>query len=721
MSLLRINKQRRFFLYSILLSMLILLSGCKHPVNNDSVDNPAVSDHTAATKSAPTPTISPSTAPQGAQSEVKEPAVSSIAEPTTTEIQPAEYSYLNDDGTNLADRINPPQGYTRVSSSSDELANFIRTFPLKAAGSEVLLYDGTPKANQSDHVAVFEMSLGDRDLQQCADSAIHMYAEYYWSIKAYDKIAFHLTNGFLMEYVKWRDGNRIKIDGNKVSWVKTAGQDDSYEEFLNYLNMVFAYAGTLSLATECDSILAEELRPGDLLLQGGSPGHCILVVDMAADSAGNPCYLLAQGYMPAQDFHVLKNPLHEEDPWYYASELSFPLTTPAWQFDEGSLVRWREFPLSGLSDEISDYSIASESIPAWSGTSVSVTEEPAQVTLLAVGDNLIHREVIASGRSKDGSLNYDHLYSNLKEEISKADLAIVNQETIFGGEKYGFSGYPRFNSPVQIGDALVNAGFDVVLHATNHTMDMGLKGVKNTMAYWKTKPEITVLGINETEDEADKVPIIVKNGIKIAMLNYTYGLNGISLPKDKPYLVNMLDKKKMKADIAYAEANADFTIVFPHWGTEYVYQATSMQKQLTKFFYEQGVDLVIGSHPHVIEPVEWIETEKGHKMLVYYSLGNFMSYQREAPRMLGAMAGITIVKDKNGTYINTADVTPIITHYENGPKDYHYAIYKLTDYTPKLAKLHGVSKIAEDGPLDYQQTLALARTVFGSWFVEKAK
>jgi poly-gamma-glutamate synthesis protein (capsule biosynthesis protein) len=257
----------------------------------------------------------------------------------------------------------------------------------------------------------------------------------------------------------------------------------------------------------------------------------------------------------------------------------------------------------------------------------------------------------------------------LKEEISEADIAIVNQETIFGGNKRGFSGYPRFNSPTQIGDALVNTGFDVILQATNHTMDMGLTGVENDLAYWKKKKGITILGINETKEAADQVPILTKNGIKIALLNYTYGLNGISLPKDMPYLVNMLDRKKMKADIAYAEANADFTIVFPHWGTEYVYQAASMQKTLTKFFYEQGVDLVIGSHPHVIEPVEWIKTEKDHKMLVYYSLGNFMSYQCEAPRMLGAMAGITIVKDKNGTYISNASVTPIITHYEIGPKD----------------------------------------------------
>ena len=343
----------------------------------------------------------------------------------------------------------------------------------------------------------------------------------------------------------------------------------------------------------------------------------------------------------------------------------------------------------------------------------------SQVTLLAVGDNLIHREVIASGKQPDGTYQYDFLYSNLKEEISAADIAVVNQETIFGGKEKGYSGYPKFNSPTEIGDALVDTGFDVVLQATNHAMDMGSEGIANTLAYWKDKPQITVLGINESKEASEKVTILEKNGIRIAMLNYTFSLNGIPLPKDKPYLVNMLDQEKMARDLQFANKNADFTIVYPHWGTEYVYKSIDMQKDLTKFFYEQGVDLVIGSHPHVIEPVEWIETEKGHRMLVYYSLGNFLSYQREAPRMLGAMAEVTIVKDETGTYIKDSSITPIVTHYENGPADYHYAIYKLKDYTPALAKIHGVSDLAEDGPMDYGKLVSLAKEVLGDWYSQK--
>jgi poly-gamma-glutamate synthesis protein (capsule biosynthesis protein) len=308
------------------------------------------------------------------------------------------------------------------------------------------------------------------------------------------------------------------------------------------------------------------------------------------------------------------------------------------------------------------------------------------------------------------------LYSNLKELISAADIAVINQETILGGDEFPYSGYPNFNSPTQIGDAVIKAGFDVVLHATNHTMDKGLEGVKNDINYWKLHPEITVLGINETEKEREQIPIIDKNGIKIAMLDYTYGLNGYHVPKNMPYLVNMLDKNAMRADIKKAKELSDFVIVFPHWGTEYVYQPTKSQKDLTEFLYEQGVDLVIGTHPHVLEPVELFDADKDRRMLVYYSLGNFISYQREAPRMLGGIATVTITKDENGTFISDAGIIPIVTHYEKGSADYNYGIYKLSDYNEELAKVHGILGLEEDGKFTYQATFDLAKQILGPWF-----
>lgn len=630
-------------------------------------------------------------------------------------------SILNEDGNTMDTRILAPAGYLRIPSVTGELTGYLRSLALKKAGSDILLYDGLPKSYQDGHVAIYDLDIGDRDLQQCADSIIRIYAEYYWSIDDYDKIAFHLTNGFLIEYTKWREGYRIVVDGNDVSWEKSATYDDSYETFRKYLTSVFAYAGTLSLSQECEPVSIEDMLPGDMFLAGGSPGHCVLIVDAAIDKSGNKCYLLAQGYMPAQDFHILKNPLHPDDPWYYTSEITYPFETPQWTFDEGSLVRWGDFKLNsaGTALEFANASTSDDllaDIPVLSENVITASEDSSSVNLLAVGDNLIHIQVINSGEQADGTYNFDHLYSNITDRISAADIAVINQETILGGDIFPYSGYPCFNSPMEIGDAVINAGFDVVLQATNHAMDMGYRGIENDLNYWKQHPQITVLGLNETEEDSELINIIEKNGIKIAMLNYTYSLNGYSLPEDKPYLVAMLDKEKMAEDIKLAKSQADFTIVYPHWGTEYVYEAVSLQEDLTEFYYEQGVDLVIGSHPHVLEPVEWIEDTPGKRMLVYYSLGNFMSFQKEAPRMLGGIANVTITKDADGTYISDASITPIVTHYEIGPVDYNYAIYELSDYNEELAGNHGVSGIAKQGDITYQETYDLAKQILGSWF-----
>lgn len=342
------------------------------------------------------------------------------------------------------------------------------------------------------------------------------------------------------------------------------------------------------------------------------------------------------------------------------------------------------------------------------------TPSSQQVTLLAVGDDLIHQEVIDSGLQDGRDYNYDHLFSVLKNEIEAADISVINQETILGGSDFKYSGYPTFNSPTQIGDAIVKAGFDVVLHATNHTMDKGVKGVENTLEFWKKYPQITVLGINQSEKEQDTIKIVEKNGIKIAMLNYTFGLNGMTLPDNKKYLVNLLDKSKMKADIKKAKKNADFVIVFPHWGTEYKYKPDKKQKELTRFFAEQGVNLVIGTHPHVIEPVTWVKQKNGQKMLVYYSLGNYISYQKKAPRMLGAMAEVTITKTGDQVSISQASVTPIVTHYEKR-KDYNFGTFLLSDYTTAQAQRHGVIPKEKNSRFSLEYLKTLSTQVLGDW------
>ena len=316
---------------------------------------------------------------------------------------------------------------------------------------------------------------------------------------------------------------------------------------------------------------------------------------------------------------------------------------------------------------------------------------PPTIQIVMVGDMLMHGRVMDSGKKDDGSYNFDHLFENVKDTIENADLALVNQETILGGTELGLSGYPAFNSPYELGDSLVSAGFDVILHATNHTLDKGKTGVLNCMNFWDTNyPDINYLGINKSQEEQDTdIFVYEQDGMKIAILNYTYGTNGIPTPSDMPYIVNYMNEEKIIQDLKTAEEIADFTIVCPHWGTEYVLTATSSQKNWAKIFMENGADLVIGTHPHVIEPVEMITDENGNEMLVYYSIGNFVNGtsgtgEGTTNRMVGGIADITLSMTEDGdVFIESYDVIPIVCHIDEKTE---YTVYYLSDYTEDLAK-----------------------------------
>ena len=279
--------------------------------------------------------LSPSPSPSSA-SPSPSPARS---DPPAPEPAPASKSLIDPAGMTLESRILTPDGYTRTAEDAESLAAFLRGYSLKEDGSPVLLYDGREKGDQSAHQAVFALPMENADLQQCADSVMRVYAEYLYHSGQGEKIAFHFTNGFLAEWSKWREGSRIQVDGNEVSYVASTGYDDSYECFQKYLRVVFAYAGTLSMTAESQEISLSDLRVGDVFLKGGSPGHVVMVVDTCVNEAGEKAFLLAQGYMPAQEFHVLKNPRHDDDPWYYEREVTYPFSTAQYTFPEGSLRR----------------------------------------------------------------------------------------------------------------------------------------------------------------------------------------------------------------------------------------------------------------------------------------------------------------------------------------------------------------------------------------------
>ncbi len=331
--------------------------------------------------------------------------------------------------------------------------------------------------------------------------------------------------------------------------------------------------------------------------------------------------------------------------------------------------------------------------------------EPIEIDLIAVGDVLTHMPFNNTYKKGD-TWDYTNAFKNVKDLIQAADIAVVNQETILGGKELGISGYPNFNAPQELGHYLVQAGFNTVLHATNHTLDKGKTGVLNTINFWETNyPNINVLGISDNPD----TPICVADykGIKVAMLNYTYSFNGHQLPADMPYLSNLIDIERITADVNEAKKVADFIIVFPHWGIEYTHTPVESETTLAKQLADLGVDLVIGAHPHVIQPVEWVEGQNGHKTLVYYSLGNFVSNQDAAPRVLGAMAQVTIVKDENDTTIKSYDVVPLVTHYENTGG---HTVYALDNYTAELAKRHRMNYL--DSKFSYDYLINTAKYVF---------
>lgn len=326
------------------------------------------------------------------------------------------------------------------------------------------------------------------------------------------------------------------------------------------------------------------------------------------------------------------------------------------------------------------------------------SQPSAEVTLIMVGDILLHDPIEKVAKDEAGNYNYDFIFEHMKDDISATDIALVNQEVIIGGQDLGVSGYPAFNAPYEICDALVNAGFDVVCHATNHSLDKGKRGIVNCYDYWQQNhPEITVVGLNGDESDYENIDIIEKDGIRIAILNYTYGTNGISFPSDMPHAVDMLEEAKVEKDLQYAEENADFTIVCPHWGTEYSLGTDSSQKKWTEIFRAGGADLVIGTHPHVIEPIEMLEDDEqgitnnhgGGDMLVYYSLGNFVSWTSSsgsgiANRNVGGMAMVTIERGADGeVVIKDHSVKALVCHDTSAERG--VTVYPLSEYSEELA------------------------------------
>ncbi|MFC0274063.1 CapA family protein [Metabacillus herbersteinensis] len=265
----------------------------------------------------------------------------------------------------------------------------------------------------------------------------------------------------------------------------------------------------------------------------------------------------------------------------------------------------------------------------------------------AVGDILLHSYVYKDAKTNEGSYNFSPMFSDVKDRMSSADLTFANQETMIGGTELGLSTYPSFNSPYEAADALKSAGVDIVGIANNHTLDRGEAAILNATNYYD-KIKLPYVGSYKSQKDQETVRVLNVNGIRVGFLAYTYGTNGIPIPEGKNHFVNLIDMEKMKQDIKVIKKSSDVIAVSMHWGTEYQRQPNEQQKELAQFLADEGVHLVIGHHPHVLQPMEWRKGKNGNETFVIYSLGNFLSAQEKDYKDIGGIFNLQITKKLDG-------------------------------------------------------------------------
>ena len=298
-----------------------------------------------------------------------------------------------------------------------------------------------------------------------------------------------------------------------------------------------------------------------------------------------------------------------------------------------------------------------------------------QMSLVMVGDVLTHDSVLKDALKSDGTYDFKDMFTYIEPMIKDYDLKYVNQESIIGGSQFKVSGYPTFNAPDAIGDNLVDMGFNIIGLANNHAYDKGESAIIYSNSYWKSKNVIAV-GTNSSLEERNSIEIYEKNGIKYAFLNYTTSLNGVSLSSDKSYLVNMYSKEQVSNDIDKIKDKVDVIIVAMHWGDEYTNTPTNSEKEIASYLSSLGVDLIVGTHPHVVQPIEYIDST-----LVIYSLGNFISNQLVLGLnpAIGLMVGVDITVDENGTKISLKEKELLYSYSNNSTNFKVIPFSKLSD------------------------------------------
>ncbi len=295
------------------------------------------------------------------------------------------------------------------------------------------------------------------------------------------------------------------------------------------------------------------------------------------------------------------------------------------------------------------------------------TKVDKEATILGVGDVLISDSIFHDAQSEDG-FDFYPMFEHIAPHIQQADFAIANQETMLGGEPVGLSGYPRFNSPKEVGDALQKTGFDMLSIANNHTLDYGAEAVENTIHHLNAI-DLPYVGAYESEEDKQTLRTTDVNGLTFSFLSFSYGTNGMQVPEGKEHLIALIDEERIESEVAKAKEESDVVVLNLHYGDEYTAYPNDFQTSITSIAAEAGADIIFGHHPHVLQPFEWLHTSDGRQVFVAYSLGNFISGQEGVERRIGGMAQVTAKRVIAGpatfTIIDEPTFIPVYTDRTN--------------------------------------------------------
>ena len=452
----------------------------------------------------------------------------------------------------------------------------------------------------------------------------------------------------------------------------------------------------------------------------GGPEVVLLLWKRGSFGSERPFWDQSNSFGFSRHIYILKMKDAEKiDPLWMSSDIGFAADSISSDADgrlivseasgETTVWEWQGFGLTLVSDDTENDPESSE----------------ASVSFIAAGDNIIHDSIYMQCMSSDGSSDFHPLYENVSDVISSADFAAVGQESVFTDDPEEYSSYPFFATPKEAGDALADTGFDIMLHASNHAADQGEKGIEDTLRFWKTgHPEIVVSGIytvsdtlsergektdsssvslSSLEEAPDRYEIVEKNGIRIAVFDYTYGMN-VSLEEGSTYIVNDLSedhaKDELIAGLKEAREKSDVSVCFLHMGAENTGVLTDKEENLLDEMIDAGANVIICAHAHILCPFEERKTESGRAALVYYGLGNFISHQRKPEQLVGGLASFTISKSENNDLteirIGPARLIPVVTHYSADKT----AVYLLDDYTEELASEHFLNRTGETVTLE---------------------